>query len=211
MALAEVHLGVFRIRVGLKARVRFHLTGCPFPDVAHHMVAAKEGTASRKRADWGRTKDLSTEVGVMWLRWVVAPRKATREPHFGVPGSSLLPLGFGWQSLGYRARIGARLVPRNVLYGSRRNEWLHASKFDRLPADLRAPPAERVFDLMLCTPRPALFGPPFTSLVAAPVEELEKLPGCHRRGIDPEGIDVHPVGGAFVVVGVGLSIRAHRK
>ena len=58
-------------------------------------------------------------------------------------------------------------------------------------------------------PRPAVFRPPARIVIPAVGDELAEGGVGHRRGVDPEGVDLDGMRRAFVVVGPRLQVGAH--
>src|SRR5437763_1431544 len=97
---------------------------------------------------------------------------------------------------------GGRLVPAHVLRRLLRRDRFHA-------AEPRAPPAAGTIGRpelgmpqpAFLAPRPAVFRPPARIVIPAVGDELAEGGVGHRRGVDPEGVDLDGMRRAFVVVG----------
>src|SRR5262249_36440516 len=120
----------------------------------------------------------------------------------------LLPLGLGRKSPASPSRVRVGLVPADVAHRLVLAHRLPDAESPALPATARAPPEQRMLELLRLSECPALGGPVLSIRVTAVLHEGEELAVGDRKAVDEEGGHLGPMPWTLVVVGPRL-VGAH--
>ena len=204
---AEERGAVGGVEHPLEARPGLEPARGPLPDLPHQLLDAVGGRPRLVGAHRCGSQCLTAEIGQGGRPLGVAPWPPAPAPLHGVPGTRLLPLLLGGQPGPRPGCVGLGLEEADVLHGLVGRDLLDVAEPG---ARTVRGPEQRSLQTSLHPVAPAPLGPPPRLVVATCLDERLPLGVRHRHAGDPEGGQVHGVGGALVVQRPGLVRRRRR-